>query len=128
VDNNLPMSLISQSHVYNTVLNLFLVGAMKAGTSSLHGLLELHSQILMSSVKEPNHFCLDFVGKLSHVDEMDGKVDAIANGEYDVLTLVGDAEKPVVHNNELHQHLQQFTNEQIINEYLQLITNVNKVS
>jgi len=36
--------------------NLFLVGAMKAGTSYLSGLLAAHPSVFMSSPKEPCHF------------------------------------------------------------------------
>lgn len=36
--------------------NLFIIGAMKAGTTSLHNYLSSHPQIFMSSVKEPKYF------------------------------------------------------------------------
>ncbi len=36
--------------------NLFLVGAMRAGTSSLVSLLSLHPSIYISPIKEPNYF------------------------------------------------------------------------
>ncbi len=36
--------------------NLFLVGAMKAGTTSLNGYLESHPQVFMAPSKEPTHF------------------------------------------------------------------------
>ncbi|MFY0687741.1 MAG: sulfotransferase domain-containing protein [Cyclobacteriaceae bacterium] len=36
--------------------NLFIVGAAKAGTSSLHDILNQHDDICMSSVKEPHFF------------------------------------------------------------------------
>lgn len=36
--------------------NLFVIGAMKAGTSSLHSLLAQHPEIYMSPVKEPGYF------------------------------------------------------------------------
>jgi hypothetical protein len=36
--------------------NLFVVGAMKCGTTSFHGYLAQHPAILMSEVKEPCHF------------------------------------------------------------------------
>lgn len=36
--------------------NLFLVGAMKAGTSSLHEYLQQHPEIYMSPMKEPQYF------------------------------------------------------------------------
>ena len=37
-------------------VNTFIVGAPKAGTSSLHFYLNQHPEICMSSVKEPNFF------------------------------------------------------------------------
>ena len=37
--------------------NLFIIGAMKAGTSSLHEYLHQHPQIFMSRFKEPQYFC-----------------------------------------------------------------------
>ncbi len=36
--------------------NLFIIGAMKSGTSSLHNHLNMHPQIAMSAVKEPSYF------------------------------------------------------------------------
>jgi Sulfotransferase domain len=39
--------------------NLFLVGAMKCGTSTLHTLLDLHPRITMSEPKEPGYFIDD---------------------------------------------------------------------
>jgi hypothetical protein len=39
--------------------NLFVVGAMKAGTTSMYGLLASHPEIFMSRVKEPHYFSTD---------------------------------------------------------------------
>jgi Sulfotransferase domain len=39
--------------------NFFLVGAAKAGTSSLHAYLDQHPQIFMSTPKEPSFFALE---------------------------------------------------------------------
>lgn len=36
--------------------NLFVVGAMKAGTTTLHGMLAAHPAVFMSEPKEPTHF------------------------------------------------------------------------
>lgn len=36
--------------------NLFIIGAMKCGTTSLHAYLDTHPAIFMCSPKEPNHF------------------------------------------------------------------------
>jgi hypothetical protein len=41
------------------VPNLFVIGVPKAGTTTLHGLLEQHPQIYMSSPKEPRFFSRD---------------------------------------------------------------------
>ena len=39
--------------------NLFVIGAMKSGTSSLHDYLGFHPEIVMSTVKEPEYFQAD---------------------------------------------------------------------
>ncbi|MFQ5604279.1 MAG: sulfotransferase [bacterium] len=39
-----------------TLPNLFIIGAMKSGTSSLHNYLALHPEICMSTIKEPDFF------------------------------------------------------------------------
>ncbi len=41
--------------------NLFIVGAPKTGTTSLHHYLKAHPQIFMSTMKEPNYFSQNFV-------------------------------------------------------------------
>lgn len=40
----------------NNIPNLFIVGAMKSGTSSLHNYLGTHPEIYMSEFKEPQYF------------------------------------------------------------------------
>ena len=40
----------------STLPNLFVIGAMKSGTTSLHHYLDIHPQIFMSKVKELNFF------------------------------------------------------------------------
>ena len=42
-----------------TVPNFFIVGAAKAGTTSLYHYLGTHPQIFMCRIKEPNYFCTD---------------------------------------------------------------------
>ncbi len=42
--------------IHNDKPNFFIVGAPKAGTTSLHRYLESHPDICMSTVKEPNYF------------------------------------------------------------------------
>jgi hypothetical protein len=39
--------------------NFFVVGAPKAGTTTLYGHLARHPSIFVSPIKEPNHFCAD---------------------------------------------------------------------
>ena len=39
--------------------NLFLVGAMKAGTTTVAGLLDSHRDVFVPPIKEPNFFCSD---------------------------------------------------------------------
>lgn len=41
--------------------NLFIVGAAKAGTTSLHAILDQHPNVFMSPVKEPNFFSKDIL-------------------------------------------------------------------
>jgi hypothetical protein len=46
--------------------NLFVVGAMKAGTTTLYRYLAGHPDVFMSPVKEPHHFCGDVeIGRLA---------------------------------------------------------------
>tara|TARA_B100000886_G_scaffold340503_1_gene310582 strand:+ start:7774 stop:8622 length:849 start_codon:yes stop_codon:yes gene_type:complete len=45
-------------------VNTFIVGAAKAGTTSLHHYLNQHTDVSMSSVKEPNFFSSKEVGSL----------------------------------------------------------------
>ena len=45
--------------------NLFIIGAMKSGTTSLHEYLNEHPDIFMSNVKEPGYFaeCMNYYPK-----------------------------------------------------------------
>ncbi len=45
--------------------NFFIVGAEKSGTTSLYDLLNTHTDIFMSPIKEPNHFSKD-IESLDH--------------------------------------------------------------
>ena len=40
-------------------VNLFIVGAAKAGTTTIYDHLYKHPDIFMSPIKEPHHFCSD---------------------------------------------------------------------
>jgi hypothetical protein len=44
--------------------NFFIVGAAKAGTTSLYHYLSAHTDIFMSPIKEPNYFAKDVVNRL----------------------------------------------------------------
>jgi len=53
--------------------NFLIIGAMKAGTTSLHDYLNQHPQIYMSPVKEPRFFALEEDKKLaSEIENSDG--------------------------------------------------------
>lgn len=46
--------------------NLFVAGAMKAGTTTLYRALAGHPDVFMSPVKEPHHFCADLeIGRIA---------------------------------------------------------------
>ena len=47
--------------------NLFIVGAMKAGTTAFYEILDHHNQICMSTIKEPNYYCPDLWGVSAHI-------------------------------------------------------------
>ena len=49
--------------------NLFLVGAPKAGTTSLDRLLRGHPDVFLSPIKEPCHFCPDVAAQLARKSE-----------------------------------------------------------
>jgi hypothetical protein len=46
--------------------NFFLVGAPKAGTTSVDSLLRGHPEVFLSPIKEPCHFCSDVLEHLPH--------------------------------------------------------------
>ena len=49
------------THSINTEMpNLFIIGAAKCGTTSLHHYLDQHPEVSMSEVKEPRYFCRHF--------------------------------------------------------------------
>lgn len=53
--------LRTQTLVHERWPNFLLVGAMKAGTTSIANALAVHPDIFISPVKEPNYFCTDLV-------------------------------------------------------------------
>jgi hypothetical protein len=46
--------------------NFFIVGAAKAGTTSLYQYLKSHAQVFLSDVKEPHHFSPAACGNPGH--------------------------------------------------------------
>lgn len=69
--------------------NLFLLGAPKAATTSLHRYLDQHPQISMSDPKEPHFFTRTW-------DELGDDPDALAEAETAYKQLFADASEPVV--------------------------------
>ena len=47
-----------------SIPNLFIIGAMKSGTTSLHEYLNEHPDIIMSEVKEPGFFLIALITTL----------------------------------------------------------------
>ena len=84
--------------------NLFVIGAMKSGTTSLHNWLGQHPEIFMSSVKEPGFFVEQLTWKKGwswyqslFADAGDAKVIGESSTEYTKLpyykNVVGQIEK-----------------------------------
>src|SRR5689334_23376690 len=65
--------------------NLFIVGAMKSGTTSLHNYLDTHPRIAMSVEKEPGYFCKEFgafnKGEQWYLDLFDQDPQCLYRGE-----------------------------------------------
>lgn len=64
--------------------NLFIIGAMKSGTTSLHAYLNSHPQIYMSEFKEPEYFAKESVlsnGEEWYLDLFATAKDALVIGE-----------------------------------------------
>ena len=59
------------SPAFNPAPNLFVIGAMKAGTTSLHAVLNSHPAIYMAAIKEPNFFCSDLWEGMAHIAPAD---------------------------------------------------------
>jgi hypothetical protein len=64
-----------------TLPNFFIIGAAKAGTTSLHHYLDQHPQVQMSAIKEPNYFAgpangIPYpVGRVERLDEYERLFD-----------------------------------------------------
>lgn len=78
--------------------NLFLFGAAKCGTTSLHTYLEQHPEICMSRVKEPHHFGSDLnLGEGWHIPDrseyeamFDGAESLPRRGESSVFYMISE--------------------------------------
>ena len=70
-------------------VNTFIVGAPKAGTTSLHYYLQQHPEVCMSTIKEPNFFTA------ANVSDLYYDVDPILN-EDDYHLIFSDLKKKVV--------------------------------
>lgn len=53
--------------------HVIVIGAHKAGTTTLHALLDSHPEIAMSLVKETNHYCTDLWPLLHHLSSFSKK-------------------------------------------------------
>lgn len=54
------------SEISTPKANFFLVGAPKAGTTSVDRLLRGHPEVFLSPIKEPCHFCPDILEQIPH--------------------------------------------------------------
>ncbi len=79
-------------HMSNTNIkpNLFIPGAAKSGTSSLHDYLNLHPHIYMSSVKEPHYFIpeTNICDKITYYNLFEGSKDFKYRGESSTAYMV----------------------------------------
>ncbi|OKL39884.1 sulfotransferase family protein [Pontibacter flavimaris] len=78
-------------------VNLFLVGAMKAGTTSLTKLLDMHQQIFVCPIKEPNFFITDLPKSL---DDTSGTF----NLRNFIDTLQPESKKHYAHVKDFHDY------------------------
>lgn len=69
--------------------NFFLVGAPKAGTTSLDRLLRSHPDVFLSPIKEPCHFCPDVTAQLGH--------QLGARSSFDLPAYLASPDKAVIH-------------------------------
>ncbi len=57
-----------QERLMTCTPNLFVIGAMKAGTTFLYSVLDSHPDICMSPIKEPNYFSSDLWDVSAHIE------------------------------------------------------------
>jgi hypothetical protein len=76
-----------------TLPNLLIIGAAKAGTTSLHGYLQRHPQAYMSALKEPRYFAYDGeVAESFAGPDASGLIEAIVKTQADYERLFDEAE------------------------------------
>src|SRR6478735_11522960 len=73
----------------NSKANFFLVGAPKAGTTSVDRLLRSHPDVFVSPIKEPCHFCVDVNAQL--------QPSLKAKAGIDLASYLSAPARPVVH-------------------------------
>ena len=88
--------------------NLFIVGAPKAGTTSLHYYLSQHPDVCMSTVKEPNFFSAEEIGDLYY-----GTVPVRSQTDYEALfersaRVTGEASVSYLYYENVAQRLKDF--------------------
>jgi len=76
-------------HTTRPRANFFLVGAPKAGTTSLDRLLRSHPDVFLSPIKEPCHFCPDVTAQLKH--------QLSSRAGFDLPAYLTSPDKPVIH-------------------------------
>ena len=72
--------------------NLFLVGAPKSGTTTLHFWLNCHPKVFMSDNKEPRYFC-GFPSDAAYLPNRSGFVQNLITKEADYAALFAQANK-----------------------------------
>jgi hypothetical protein len=70
--------------------NFFLVGAPKAGTTSVDRLLRHHPDVFLSPIKEPCHFCADVNTQIGHFPPSD-------RNRRDLSAYLASPEREIVH-------------------------------
>jgi len=80
--------------VTETRPNLFIVGAPRAGTTSLHSLLAQHPDVFMTAVKEPHYFAHDINRR--YEEHVGRRIPSLIRTEERYLALFADAGEAVV--------------------------------
>lgn len=77
--NTIPVcDAMHSSHARPAKANFFLVGAPKAGTTSIDRLLRNHPDVFLSPIKEPCHFCPDVAEQLAPSFRKKQRIDIAA--------------------------------------------------